>query len=35
MIYHDDVEAGISDDLRSRFEQKGIYLDIYRNQGDH
>jgi internalin A len=28
-----DVEAGISDDLRSRFKQKNVYLDTY--QGDH
>ena len=28
-----DVEAGISDNLRSRFKQKNVYLDTY--QGDH
>jgi len=27
----DEVEAGINDDLRSRFEQKNIYLDTFRD----
>jgi Leucine-rich repeat (LRR) protein len=30
-VYEDYVEGGISDNIRSRFEQKGIYLDTFRD----
>ena len=30
-VFDDDVEAGISDDLRSRFAQRNIYLDTFRD----
>jgi Leucine-rich repeat (LRR) protein len=30
-VFDEDVTAGISDNLRFRFEQKGIYLDTFRD----